>query len=105
MIFLENNTADGAREGLNYTEEQEHAEQVSRAAHYQMAIVGWGEDEVADGYHGEEGKLHTILARIKAASPNTTTVAYCGYVCVVVYRAPAISPALCAPWLLPPFCI
>lgn len=43
-----------------------------------MAIVGWGEDEPDDQYHGEERKLQLILSMIKENSPNTTTVAYCG---------------------------
>jgi hypothetical protein len=80
MVFLENNT--GGRDGWNYTAAQEHAEQVRKASHYRMAIMGWGEDQSGPGEDpqekGEEHKLQKVLSMIKAASPSTLTIAYCG---------------------------
>ena len=48
------------------------------ASHYDMVIVGWGEDEPDNNYHGEENKLQFVLSKIRVQSPNTTTIAYCG---------------------------
>ena len=79
MVFMENNTADGpAREGLNFTVQQEHVRQIEIASNYQMVIMGWGEDQVPGQHGGEEAKLATILAAIKVKSPATKTFAYCG---------------------------
>ena len=82
MIFLENNTNRNGQDGWNYTADEEHAAQVKTASHYRMAIMGWGEDQSGPGEdpqeEGEEHKLQKILSMIKAASPSTLTIAYCG---------------------------
>lgn len=82
MIFLENNTGRSGQDGWNYTAGEEHAEQVEEASHYRMAIMGWGEDQSGPGEdpqeEGEEHKLQKVLSMIKAASPSTLTIAYCG---------------------------
>lgn len=41
MVFMENNTVDAKREGLNFTIEEMHAHQIEQASHYPMAWLTW----------------------------------------------------------------
>jgi len=76
MIFFENGTHNGT---AAYSQEQMHKDQVELASHFQLAIVGWGEDQdsIPVCLHQEE-KLANISAEIKAKSPSTRTAVYAG---------------------------
>ena len=81
MIFLENYTYAANMPAM-------HADQVQLASHYNLAIVGWGQDskdwDSPSFCRNEEEKLANLSKLIKAASPTTLTAVYAGQFMVSV---------------------
>ena len=72
--------------------------QVRIAANYQLVIMGWGEDQFTGQQGGEEDKIATILAAIKAS----LAPAYCSSTrrarpAPPTHLGTARRPVLCAP--------